>query len=55
MFVHRKIPASNIDGEWSILKTTFSPGVAYKAAEVIGGYAAEDMLEFAALNKSDVE
>lgn len=55
MFVHRKIPTSNIEGEWSKLKTTISHDVAYKAAEVIGGYAAEDMLEFAALNKSDVE
>lgn len=54
MFAHRKIQASNIDGEWSRLQKTFSADVAYKAAEVIGGYAAEDMLEFADLNKTDV-
>lgn len=55
MFVHRKIATSNIDGEWSKIQKTFSDEVAYKATEVIGSYAAEDMLEFAAINKSDVE
>jgi uracil phosphoribosyltransferase len=54
MFSHKKILNPNIDGEWSKLKKTISRDIAYKAAEVIGCYAAEDMLEFAALNKSDV-
>ena len=55
MFDHRKISNPTIEGEWSKLKKTISPDIAYKAAEVIGCYAAEDMLEFAALNKSDVD
>jgi len=55
MFSHRKMLNSTIEGEWSKIKKTISPEIAYKAAEVIGSYAAEDMLEFGALNKSEVD
>lgn len=55
-FSHRKILNSNkIDKEWSSLQRTVSKEVAYKATEVIAEYSAEDMLDFAGLNKSNVD
>lgn len=46
---------STVDENWSNLRKTISPAVAYKAAEAIGEYSATDMLDFASLRKSDVD
>ena len=54
MFTHRKVLNQIVDEEWTQLKKTISKDVAYKAAEVIGEYTATDMLDFASLNKFDI-
>lgn len=55
-FSHRKIVNSkNTDQKWNRLKKTISKEIAYKAAEAIGEYSAIDMLDFAGLNKSNVD
>ena len=55
MFNHRKVLNSNANEVWTKLKKTVSKEVAYKATEVIGEYTAIDMLDFASLNKSNVD
>ena len=55
MFNHRKISSPTIEGELSKVEKTISKDMARKAAGVIGCYVAEDMPEFAGLNKSDID
>jgi uracil phosphoribosyltransferase len=54
MFTHRKALNPAVDEEWTKLKKTISKNIAHKATEVIGEYTATDMLDFANLNKFDV-
>ncbi len=54
MFTHRKVLNQIVDEEWTRLKKTISKDAAYKAAEVIGEYTVTDMLDFASLNKFDI-
>ncbi|MDI6860023.1 MAG: hypothetical protein QMC85_05975 [Methanocellales archaeon] len=51
MFSHRKISNLSVDEHWNKIKRTISREMCYSATEVIGEHAAEDMLEFADLNK----
>lgn len=55
MFTHRKIESPKVDHVWRKLKITINPEIAYKAAEVLGQCAAEDMLNFAKIDESYVK
>lgn len=55
MFTHRQVQNQKASESWTNLKKTVSKEVAYKATEVIGEYTTTDMLDFADLNKSDVD
>lgn len=54
MLAHRKIKNGETEHQWDKLKKTISKDIAFRAAEVIGEYSAEDMLDFSNISKSDI-